>query len=73
MRLINAAFVVLLLSMTPVAPVVAGTLDILRQRAEQCDAEAQDHLGSSYSSGLYVEKNYAEALKWYRKAADDAF
>lgn len=31
---------------------------------------AQNNLGVCYQTGEGVEKNYAEAVKWYRKAAD---
>ena len=34
------------------------------------DAAAQNDLGCAYSSGLGVEQNFAEAIKWWRKAAD---
>ncbi|MFT5134450.1 MAG: TPR repeat protein [Gammaproteobacteria bacterium] len=33
------------------------------------DAKAQNNLGFMYLNGIGVEKNYAKALKWYRKAA----
>lgn len=32
--------------------------------------EAQMHLGTCYASGLGVEQDQVEALKWFRKAAD---
>jgi hypothetical protein len=31
---------------------------------------AQNHLGWLYQSGNGVTKNYVEAVKWYRKAAE---
>jgi TPR repeat protein len=42
--------------------------------AEQGDADAQFHLGVMYESGQGVLRSDAEAIKWYRKAAeqDDA-
>ena len=58
----------------------------LRHRAEQGDAEAQLLLGSYYQRGRSpglnlitgevsprVPKDYAEAVKWYRKAAEQGF
>lgn len=34
------------------------------------DATAQNDLGCAYSSGQGVEQDFAEAIKWWRKAAD---
>jgi TPR repeat protein len=45
-------------------------LKLLRPLAEQGNAEAQLHLGFSYSGGLGVQKDYDQAVKWYRRAAD---
>ena len=46
----------------------------LRRRAEQGDAESQAVLGSTYFGAYYdgkaVRQDYAEASKWYRKAAE---
>jgi len=39
-------------------------------KAEQGDTAAQFNLGNSYYKGEGVQKDYAEAVKWYRKAAD---
>jgi ABC-type antimicrobial peptide transport system permease subunit len=41
-------------------------LEALRARAEQGDAEAQGDLGFQYA----VTQDYAEAVRWYRLAAD---
>ena len=38
--------------------------------AEQGDAKAQNKLGFVYDAGQGVRQDYAEAVKWYRKAAD---
>jgi TPR repeat protein len=38
--------------------------------AGQGDANAQFYLGFMYSKGQGVEKNLTEAMKWYRKAAE---
>jgi TPR repeat protein len=38
--------------------------------AEKGDAEAQNKLGFVYDTGQGVGQDYAEAVKWYRKAAD---
>jgi TPR repeat protein len=40
------------------------------QKAQQGDRHAQFLLGLAYESGSDIEKNYAEAVRWYRKAAD---
>ena len=41
----------------------------LRILAEKGDAKAQNNLGVMYDYGEGVPKDYAEAVKWYRKAA----
>ena len=38
--------------------------------AEQGDAAAQSELGWKYAKGDGVPQSYAEAVKWFRKAAD---
>jgi TPR repeat protein len=49
----------------------AAWVAALRQRAGQGDAQAQMDLGSAYEYGSRgVVKDYAEALRWYRTAAD---
>lgn len=42
----------------------------LIQKAKQGDQHAQFQLGIAYESGMGVEQNYAEAVRWYRRAAD---
>ena len=39
-------------------------------KAKQGDAAAQYNLGVCYYNGIGVEKDYVEAVKWYRKAAE---
>ncbi len=46
------------------------TLPSTPEAAEQGNAEAQYSLGSRYASGLGVEKDDAEAVRWYRLAAE---
>lgn len=41
-----------------------------RKVAEQGDAMAQVNLGDCYANGIGITKNESEAVKWYRKAAD---
>ena len=41
-----------------------------RKAAEQGDVMAMKELGDCYSEGIGVSQNYAEAVKWYRLAAD---
>ena len=38
--------------------------------AQQGDVTAQHDLGLLYAAGLDVEQDYGEALKWWRKAAE---
>ena len=42
----------------------------LRPLAEQGDADAQFNLGTMYGIGLGVPQDFAKAVKWYRKAAE---
>ena len=46
------------------------TLRELLPLAEKGDASAQNNLGIMYEEGQGVAQNYAEAVRWYRKAAD---
>ena len=48
-------------------------LDTVRQAAEQGDAKAQFSLGFMYANGQGVPKDDAEAMKWYRLAADQGY
>ena len=41
-----------------------------RQRADQGDADAQYDLGLMYDSGRFVPQDDAQAVAWYRQAAD---
>jgi uncharacterized protein len=46
----------------------------LRAKAEKGDAESQNKLGRTFFSGtLGVETNYAEAVQWFRKAAEQNY
>lgn len=51
-------------------PVWAQSASDVRTLAEQGDAEAQFILGSMYRDGQGVDKNLAETLKWWEKAAE---
>jgi len=41
--------------------------------AEQGNAYAQDNLGVMYEYGQGVPQDYAEAVKWFRKAAEQGY
>jgi tetratricopeptide (TPR) repeat protein len=41
-----------------------------RKAAEQGEAEAQSRLGDLYAKGIGVGRDYGEAAKWHRKAAE---
>lgn len=46
----------------------------LRARAELSDLDAQNALGNAYNEGQAgLKQDYAEALKWYRRAAEKGF
>lgn len=48
----------------------AQTIDELKAKAEQGLAEAQNKLGDCYYNGEGLAQDYIEAVKWYRKAAE---
>ena len=48
----------------------AGVLNLLRKAAEQGHARMQNALGWMYRNGEGVTQDYAEAVKWFRKAAE---
>ena len=64
--------VAVLVALAVGAPVQARTpeIDALRARAEAGDAEAQLDLGGMYGNGNGVSQDDAEAVRWYRLAAD---
>ena len=45
----------------------------VRARAEGGDAKAQSDLGAMYNNGQGVPKDQAEALAWFRRAADQGY
>jgi hypothetical protein len=49
---------------------LAQDATVCRLRAEHGDAKAEASLGNMYSHGQGIPQDYAEALRWYRKAAD---
>jgi TPR repeat protein len=57
----------------PEAAPVPGKFQEYKANAERGDAEAQFKLGFCYDEGRGVAKDYAEAVKWYRKAAEQNF
>ncbi len=66
------AVVAVLAALAVGAPVQAQTpeIDALRVRAEAGDAEAQNNLALRYDFGQGVPEDDAEAVWWYRLAAD---
>ena len=68
------AVVAVLTALALCAPVQAQTpeIDALRVRAEQGDAEAQYNLGLMYSNGVGIAPDDAEAMHWFRLAAEQA-
>src|ERR1700674_2589276 len=45
----------------------------LRAKAEAGDARSENQLGLRYYDGEGLAKDFAEAVKWYRKAAEQGF
>jgi uncharacterized protein len=68
-QLLRAAMTALLILTAVEAAAVAGPLEDARLRADQGDAMAQI-VGHRYKWGVGVPADYAEAVKWYRRAAD---
>jgi hypothetical protein len=46
------------------------SLDAIKKKAEQGDADAQNDLGVKYANGEGVTKDEAEAVNWVRKSAE---
>src|SRR6266849_1360166 len=42
----------------------------LKRLADKGDIEARTMVGFMFANGLGVRRNYAQALEWYRRAAD---
>jgi TPR repeat protein len=51
-------------------PTWADSAAAVQTLAKQGDAKAQFALGTMYRDGQGVARDYAEALRWWRKAAD---
>ncbi|EGO62369.1 tetratricopeptide repeat protein [Acetonema longum] len=52
------------------SPVEASSVSDLRQAADKGDAAAQYKLGIAYEEGNGVEKDLAEAIKWWKLSAE---
>ena len=48
-------------------------IQLIREKAEQGDAEMQTALGEAYYLGMGVSQDDAEAIKWYRRAAEQGY
>ncbi len=51
-------------------PSAGEPFENIKAKAEQGEARAQYQLGKCYAQGAGVSKDAVEAMKWYRKAAD---
>lgn len=65
--------IIILLSLVVVLPSKANHFDATLADAIQGDEEAQYALGQMYYFGNGVDKNYTEAKKWYKKAAEQGY
>ena len=63
-------FVVVMIGLLLPLSLSAQTIDELKTRAANGDAAAQNNLGLCYAEGEGVTKDYAEAVRWWRKAAE---
>ena len=63
-----------LLALTLIAPGVRGQdtdrITEIQRQAEQGDADAQNNLGVMYGEGSRVPQDHAEAVRWFRMAAE---
>ena len=66
-------FVVAIAAVTLAGCGQKSEMDKLRESAEKGDAKAQFELGKCYSEGKGINKDAAEAAKWYRKAAEQGY
>ncbi len=75
----KGALVVLVLLLTSLSPVWAGTAtsrhnefvaEYTRKAAERGDAEAQYRMGTIYLTGRGVTRDVTEAIRWWRDAAE---
>jgi TPR repeat protein len=48
----------------------ATAVHLWGEEAKRGEVEAQEMLGAMYAAGKGVKQDYAEALKWYRVAAE---
>ena len=73
-RAFFAVLVALIPMLGTLKPATAQTVDdsipALTSRAQKGNADAQNSLGLMYDNGQGVPQNHAEAVKWYRLAAD---
>ena len=60
----------LLLAFLPLGSVSVADLPDLKARASSGDPNAQVRLGIAYRDGKGVVRNYADALAWFRRAAE---
>ena len=51
---------------------LSQAVKLYRMAAEQGHVEAQNNLGLMYSKGRGVQQDFAEAVKWFRKALSKA-
>ncbi len=59
---------------SPAQSQVTPNVAALRARADEGDVDAQNQLGGIYSNGIGgIKPDYAEALKWFRTAAEKGF
>ena len=44
--------------------------ETIQERAEAGDVDAQNNLGEMYETGDGVPRDFAKAIEWYRKSAE---
>ena len=69
----KATFILMLVGFILPACSLELSLDELKQKAEQGDADAQYNLGLMYYNGEGVPQDDTEAVRWWRAAAEQGF
>ena len=67
------SFIAVLFLVVTAYGVESSLFSELKARAEKGDAKAQYNLGLMYEKGQRVTQDYAQAIKWYRKAAGQGY
>nr|WP_267313846.1 SEL1-like repeat protein [Psychrobacter sp.]QJS05221.1 Sel1 repeat protein [Psychrobacter sp.] len=72
--IVNGAMILaLLFGLTVSATAEMPSVEEVKAQAEQGNILYQDYLGDLYARGKGVRQDYAKALEWYKKAAEQGY